>query len=552
VIESTDQTGKQELSVHVGRHAAKWRLSGSALGVIGVTTAFIALTCWWLTQDRGIPVYDAGYHLGAAIAFHHTLHAGQLLQPFTQASLYPPLAHLIGALAAFVGGVSVASPIIGENIVFVSLLTLGCYQTGRLLFGARAGLLAAIFVLGSPLLIAQFHVFMLDAPETALVAVAMWLLLASEDFSRTRIAGWAGLAVGFGVLIKAQFPFFLAGIVLVALARGGWRNWRGLAAFAGIALVVGAPWYLDHLSQFDEIAHLAEANLAGAPSGNYPATLSTANLTWYFWSTLNVLLFAPLLLLAFAGAIWMIAAVVSKQIARGPGMELLVGGFLAWLAISLTPHHDLRYDMSLLPYLAVIGTGWIIYLRRTARLAAIGILAFAVGANTLATTFGVGGKAEIKLVSSPATNSQAFPDRVVVYSNAGFLVAGPRRDGDVPGLLRALRRDGVRVVTFSNPENAGGGPPNFSTSGLEALSLIARLRPSSATALVRMGPKVVALIHRSVAPSAQSPCTRLTDGTGVWVVRIDSMSRSLSLYCPFPTPHFSSMSAVTQSWLGTL
>jgi len=72
---------------------------------------------------------------------------------------------LVGALAAFAGGASVASPIIGENLVFVSLLTLGCYQTGRLLFGPRAGLLASIFVLGSPLLIAQLHVFMLDAPD---------------------------------------------------------------------------------------------------------------------------------------------------------------------------------------------------------------------------------------------------------------------------------------------------------------------------------------------------------------------------------------------------
>lgn len=239
MIDSTDQTGDRVHRVLLGRRGATWRLSHCAWGVIGVTSGFIGLTCWWLTQDRSIPIFDAGYQLGAAIEFHNQLHAGHLVQPFTQASLYPPLGHLVGALAAFIGGVNVASPIIGENLVFVSLLTLGCYRTGRLLFGARAGLLAAIFVLGSPLLIAQFHVFMLDAPETALVAVSMWLILASQDFSRTRIAGWAGLAVGFGLLVKVQFPLFLAGIVLAALARGGWRHWRGLVAFAALALVVG-------------------------------------------------------------------------------------------------------------------------------------------------------------------------------------------------------------------------------------------------------------------------------------------------------------------------
>jgi hypothetical protein len=394
-------------------------------------------------------------------------------------------------------------------------------------------------VLGSPLLIAQFHVFMLDAPETALVAVSMWLLLASEDFSRARMAGWAGLAVACGVLVKVQFPFFLAGIVLVALARGGWRHWRGLAVFTAVALVVGAPWYLDHVSEFGEIAHLAGAGLPGAPSGNYPVTFSTANLSWYAWSTLNALLFAPLFALALGGTIWTVSGVVRKQIATGPGMELLVGGFVAWLSITLTPHHDIRYDMPLMPYLAVIATGWIVHLTRAARLATIGVLVLAVAANTLGTTFGVGGTTEVKLVGKPPTNTQAFPDRILLYSSAGFLVAGPQRDGDVPGLLHALRRDGVRLVTFSNPENAGGGPPDFSTSGLEVLSEIARLKWAlEDTAAVHAGPKVVALIHRPITPGAPPACAKLSDGTGVWVVRLQLAVSRLSLYCPFRHPHF--------------
>lgn len=188
-------------------------------------------------------------------------------------------------------------------------------------------------------------------------------------------------------------------------------------------------------------------------------------MTWYFWSTLNAQLFAPLFALVLAGAAWTIWAVARERISRGLGIEFLLGGFVAWLAITLTPHHDIRYDMPLLPHLAVVGTGWIVYLPRAARVATVAVLAFAVGANTLATTFGVGERAEIALVSAPPENTQAFPDRVVLYSSGGFLVSGPERDGDVPGLLRALRRHGVRVVAFSNPQNAGGGPPDFSTGG---------------------------------------------------------------------------------------
>jgi 4-amino-4-deoxy-L-arabinose transferase-like glycosyltransferase len=508
------------------------RWSGSAWGAIGATASFIAITCWWLTQDRSIPIFDAGGHLGTAIYFHQQLQLGHLLEPFNNTSQYPPLAHVVGALAMFVGGVNVATPIIAENLVFVSLLTLGCYQTGRLLFDARAGLLAVTFVLGSPLLIAQFHVFMLDAPETALVAVSIWLLLASEDFTRPRMAGFAGLAIGVGLLVKVQFPFFLAGIVLVALARGGWRQWRGLALFAAVALVVGAPWYIDHLSELSTIAKLAGTE-SGAVAGNQPPTLSFANLL-YFWSTLNSQLLLVLFLLVIGGGIWTIVAVVRQEEKRGPRLELLVGGFVAWLAITLTPHHDIRYDIPLMPYLAVIATGWIVHLPRVPRLAGAAVLVLAVLANTLGTSFGLGRQVEAKLLSAPP-NTEAYPDRVVLYSNRGFLVAGPQRDGDVPGLFKALRDEGVEVVAFNANQIEAA---DFSGEGLGPLALIAGLLPSVETALASSSPAAVAVIHQSVSSSLPPACTTLSDGTGVWLLRVDQVSGHVAYYCPFRQPQY--------------
>jgi 4-amino-4-deoxy-L-arabinose transferase-like glycosyltransferase len=509
------------------------RWSGPAWGAIGVVTAFVGVTWWWLTRDSSIPIYDAGHHLAIALHFHDQIQAGELLGPFNFVSQYPPLAHLVGAAALFIGGVNVNAPIVGENLVFVPLLALGCYQTGRLLFDARAGLLAVILVLGSPLQIAQFHVFMLDAPETALVAVSMWLILASEDFTRVRMAGWAGLAIGCGLLIKVQFPFFLAGIVLVALARGGWRQWRGLAVFAAVALVIGAPWYIDHITQLSAIANFAGTS-SGAVPGNLPPTFSTANLLWYFWSTLNSQLYAPLSLLVLGGTIWTIFAVVRHEEARGPRLEFLVGGFVAWLAITLTPHHDIRYDMPLMPYLAVIGTGWILYIPRAARLAAVGVLVLAVAANTLGTTFGVGRDVETKLVKSPP-GTEALPDRIVWISNGGFLVAQPQRDGDVLGLLRTLKSDGAEVVTFSPNQTTA---PDFSSEGLAPLAMIAGLKPSYQTSLVNEGSTVVDLVHESVSPKAPPTCTRLSDGTGVWVVRANPATSKIELFCPYRHPQF--------------
>lgn len=266
---------------HVASQLELARPSAPAWGAIGVTTAFIALSWWWLTQDHSVPIFDIGVQLETALTYHNMLQAGSLLGPIDHVNVYPILGHIVGAVAMLLGGTSVASATIGENLVFVSLLALGCYQTGRLLFGRLAGMLAVVFVFGSPLLISMFHVFLLDAPLTALVAVSVWLILASEDFSRVGVAGMAGLAVGLGLNIKVQFALFLAGLILVVLARGGWRNRRGLLVFSAVALAVGAPWYIIHFSELPKMFDLASSG-PGTPAGNIPPTLSVDNFGWYF------------------------------------------------------------------------------------------------------------------------------------------------------------------------------------------------------------------------------------------------------------------------------
>ncbi len=518
---------------HAGRYA--W-------GAVAAAAAYIALTCWWLTQDRSIPIYDAGDHLETALVFHQMLKSGDLLGPLNFESPYPPFALLIGGLSVFVGGVNVASPIIGENLVFVSLLTLGCYQTGRLLFGPKAGMLAAILALGSDLVTAQFHVFMIDAPEAAVVAVSIWLILACEDFSRVRASGVAGLVAGIGLITKVQYPSFVMGIVLMALLRGGWRNGRGLLAFAIPALIVAAPWYLDHLSQFATFLKVSTANPIVIP-GDIPPTFSIARYVWYFWNMLNSILLVPLFALLVGGTVWMVVGLVRGRRERmhGARLEFFVGAFVAWLFITVTPSHDIRYGIPMLPYLAVIATGWIVSLPRVARWAAIAVLALGVTANTLGTTFGVGHSLQVALVH-PLPPGEDAPDTITFYSTAGFLVAGPSRDGDVPGLLEALHREGVRTIAWGADQSAG---VDFSLEGLLPLARIAELHAAIGQhAEYSRSADVATLLHEPVSARAPQACTRLSDGTGVWVVRYDDAAGKLALYCPARRPQFYDPGAV--------
>jgi hypothetical protein len=517
------------------------RVGLHAWGAIGAVVLFIAITCWWLTQDRGIPIYDAGDQLETALLYHHMLQAGNIFGPFTYDNIYPILGHMVGALAALIGGANVASPIIGENVVFVPVLALGVYQTGRLLFGPLAGLLAVLFVLGSPLLISMFHVFLLDAPLTAAVALAVWLVLASEDFSRPGVSAAAGLAVGLGVNIKVQFALFLAVLVLVALANGGWRNWRGFAIFAAVALAVGLPWYVEHSSELKEMFELASSG-GGTPPGNIPARYSTDNLLWYFWSVLNSQLLVPLFVLAVTGFFWTLVSVVRAPRKQSARLEFLVGGFGAWFVITFVSiHHDIRYGMPLLGYLAVLGTGWIACVPRKARLVGIAILAIGVIGNTLADDFGIGGEVKVALVHKlPGT--EQVPDAVVFFSPNGFLAAAPARDGDVPGLLEELHREGVRTVVWGANQSEG---KDFSSAGLLPLAEIARLTPELTRAPeFSSSPSAATLVHEPVSAHTPATCTRLSDGTGVWVVRFDAVAHKLALYCPRRRPQFYGIGAV--------
>jgi hypothetical protein len=291
-----------------------------AWGAIGVTALFIGVTCWWLTQDRSIPIFDAGLHLGLVIAVHHELSVGHLGTALTLAVPYPPFSYLVGSLGLTIGGVGVAPPIVAENLVFVTLLALGCYKVGRLAFGPAAGLLAVVFALGSPMIATQFHVFMTDAPETAMVAASIWLIIATEGFSKLRICAVAGLVVGLGMLTKEPFPIFILGVLLVTAVRGGKRSWRGLALFAAVALAIALPWYISELSVIKGLGNEATApssafptHTGPAPNGIAPPRLSSANLEWYLWNLDNFQLGLPLLIFAAVGFLWTAASLVPRR-----------------------------------------------------------------------------------------------------------------------------------------------------------------------------------------------------------------------------------------------
>ncbi|HEY4996931.1 MAG TPA: glycosyltransferase family 39 protein, partial [Solirubrobacteraceae bacterium] len=322
-------------------------------GVIG----FIAITVWWLTQDNRVQDWDNGLHTVDALTIHNEIAAGHLTAPFTEFNMYPPLGHLVGALGISIGGLSPASVILASNLVFVPLLAAGCFGVGRLAFGsARAGLLAALFAIGTPMIVSEFHEFMLDPQQAAMVAVSVWALLASRRFERTGVAALAGALSGLAMLSKQTSVVFLAGPIAVMLLRGGWRNWRGMLTFtAGFALLCG-PWYVYHRHELKGLLELHGSEQSTAATQR----LSRQSLTWYFWSTINIQLLVPLALAMLIGSALAVRDCLRRRISSEDlRPELLVGLFVSWLGMTLITHKDPRYTLPALIFMATLGTGWI-------------------------------------------------------------------------------------------------------------------------------------------------------------------------------------------------
>ncbi len=511
-------------------------MSGAAWGAAALVVVFVAVTAWWLSVDRSVQYNDAGQHLFYAFSFHDALTQGLLLRALGYSGFYPPGTYVLGAIATVIGGVNVATPILAQNVVFVPLLALACYRVGRMLGGSAAGLLAVVFTLGAPLIVEQFHVFMLDIPQTTLAAVAVWLVLASERFARVGVAACAGLAIGLGLLTKELAPMYVVGVLACVLVRGnGWRNWRGILACAVVALLVGMPWYVQQvLTGHGSILVEAAGGGRDVPPAASPSPVSLANLAWYGWATLNGLLLAPLFAIAAVGVGAAVVRVTRTRELEDPTLELLCGLGGAWLLLTAMPHHDMRYTMGFVVFLSTLGTAWIVRLRPAPRMLATGLLVAAIAVAHLGATLGVGGETLRHLPGNRrALYGEGVPPRgrVIAYTSNNYMVSGPQSQPDVLALFEALRRQGMTSIEWQ--DDVEQWDRWFEDIGLIVFARIANLNviPEEArTPTVQ--PREASLIRARTLGGAGEPCLWLADGSGVWVNVGEAGGQVLQSYCP--------------------
>ena len=178
-------------------------------------------------------------------------------------NLYPPIIHFSALPFIFIFG-----PDKGAEFsygFYLALMLLSAYGIGNFLKGYRAGILAASFVMLTPLIDSFSRVYMVDFPLAAVVTFSIFLLFRTEGFSNRKYVLFLSIATLGGSFIKQTFlfytlPIFLLYIILFAIKQlKTERNNTSvnLSIFVGAAFciptIIHLPGIIDTLAQRAQI-----------------------------------------------------------------------------------------------------------------------------------------------------------------------------------------------------------------------------------------------------------------------------------------------------------
>jgi 4-amino-4-deoxy-L-arabinose transferase-like glycosyltransferase len=490
--------------------------------------ARLAIAAWWLAVDAGVVDTESGRHMQRTWDAFAAMNGGDLLVLFGAATEYPPLLHLVGSLGAAVAGLDVESFIGAQDLVFVPALAMGCYGAGSIAYGRTSGLLAALFALSAPMVVSVFHMYLIDTAEAAMVAVSVWAILASDRLSRTGVAALAGVAVGFGMLSKQNFPVFIVGLLAVVLLRGGWRHWRGLLAFAGVAALISASWYWSEIDRTLELilgasAPTAATEAAGAAA---PDRWSSKSFGFYVWSTVNVSLLLPFTLMTLGGGVALLVRWVRARPSGDVTPELVAGGLACYFALTWIALKDPRYALPALPYMAVLGTGWIPVVRPRWRILAITALCALAVVNVAGTVADSGAPVRLSLPGAP--KSGLGEREFTLYSPGGWIAGRPESEGAVLDVMRRAKADGIDAIAF----DPGANQSDFNHAGLDILARVAGM--PLAIPYDPEDPRQAVILNRTPAPGDPPPCAVTSDGVAIYLSRGPTLVpfEEREVFCP--------------------
>lgn len=315
------------------------------------------LDAYWLINDKTPYSWDDANHLLNALHMLRSIQDGHIVSAFTSTGFYPPLYYLTSLPLLMITSVHPVPILI--NFLFTFLLAFSVYKITARYFGTIERLVATMLVLSYPGIILWRRMYLLDLPQTALVAFSVFCLLNTEGFSKKRESIIAGLVFSLAILLKEySLPFILPVFlgILIQHANALHRRLVNMLLF-GTASLTSLIWYLPNFGNIIEGFRSLDiyAKAEGDPTG-----ITFAAFSYYpqFFS----FLFAPILFSFSAIGIVCSFLPTLKKI-----RILTLSALFSWIVFVLIPNKDPRYVLSLSVFLAVIAAGVLQLFRKHAR-----------------------------------------------------------------------------------------------------------------------------------------------------------------------------------------
>ncbi len=274
----------------------------------------------WTQLDVNYLTYDSHrHHLFSLRAFeeYRNFSPDIFIRCISCAERYPPLAGMVTAPFYFIFGLGQDSAVMINTAIFLALLLFSVYKIGEKFLGAKTGLLSAFIVSAYPIVFNQMKIYMLDLPLTAMVCLSIYFLLKSDNFQNTKYSVLSGIAIGLGMLVKANCALFIIGPFIYfwikayplykSAKTGTAKHWFkkpacNIALSLACAVVICAPYYLNmHYQAKDFFSFIFKNNMSFSGIAGYKGILKTWTtpvsgsflinkiraVLWYVWGFIN-------------------------------------------------------------------------------------------------------------------------------------------------------------------------------------------------------------------------------------------------------------------------
>jgi hypothetical protein len=329
----------------------------------------LRLALWWRAEgfEQGDPIEYV--NIAYKIAFGIGIEWWDL-RPLALSLIYVPVLYAAQVWPDPTGEAMVKALRL-VSVAFATGATAWVYLLGRRLGGELTGLGAALLVGVNPVFNQLAVSTFAEVPSTCLVLLSVWLLVLvyrpPADGGRfagaSRSACAAGLALGFGCMIRYQAIFFLPAIGLwLVLAQVGAQDGSGLTRVRALfGRRSAAIWFGVGLAAAATLQGVIEWIAYGQPyhsliasfdynvtSGLAPVEFGAEPFNWFLGETPSWFGIVPAIL-ALVGtlALW-----------RGPrAAEWRLVGLTAatmFLALSALPHKEDRFMVQVVPLLALL------------------------------------------------------------------------------------------------------------------------------------------------------------------------------------------------------